>query len=269
MQTHANSKAIFGFPDFWQEVYDAHRPFFEACFRLNDLSNQELAEAVKKAAEPVEKVVFLLVRITTIGMIELLTLAGNGAGPGAMKIARGMFESSTVSEYLRRNPQEAQVYLEFTHIIHWNRYQQLLKSSPDAAKKIEPRKVKELERNYNRARTRFMGSKGRIRNQWNKNSIAQMAREVGRSEQYETSYSLGASIHHANFEGALAYVQVQDANVTFDAPPSMAWIPEALIAGHICLLQALDTLNDCLKLGFDDKIKAAADEFKKVWSARP
>lgn len=257
---------MFGYPDFWPKVHESFPTFFEGVFSLNDLANQTIKAAEQKAREPAEKVIWMLVRITTIGMYELLTLAGNGAGPGAMKISRGMFESSTIAEYIRRNPPEAKDYLEFRHILNWIRHQWLLKSFPETARKINSKKVQEIEQNYNHIKSRFADRRGKIRNRWHNKSIAQMAQEVGRSEQYDLSYSLGASIHHSNCEGMLAYVEVEDEKVLLDAPPSMEWVPQALISGHTYLLQGLDTLNECLNLGLDSEIRVAGEEFRKAWS---
>jgi hypothetical protein len=42
-------------------------------------------------------------------------------------------------------------------------------------------------------------------------------------------------------------------------------IEQALIAGHIYLLQALDTLNDFFKLGFDSRLKEAFTAFENAY----
>ncbi len=265
-QPQTDKKVVFGFPEFWERVHAEYSVFFEAAFELEGLAKGVLSAAEKKAAEPVEKVVLMLTRVTVIGMNELVTLAGNGCGPGAMKIARGMFESALFAEYLRQNPTEVNDYIDFTHVIHWRRYQWLLEASPEMARELAPEEVKEFEDNYNRVKPRFADADGRVRNRWNQKSIAQMAREVGRNELYNTPYRLATSIHHANVEGLLAYIELTADKVTLDAPPSMACIPEALIAGHVYAIQALDTLNECCKLGFDEKIRDAGEKFKQVWT---
>jgi hypothetical protein len=261
-------QVTFGYPEFWKKVYGAHSEFFAAAHELESLANEMLKAAEKGVTEPVEKVVFILVRITTIGFNELMILAGNGAGPGAMKISRGMFESATLAEYLRRNPGEVDDYLQFRHILNWKRYMWLLQSSPDTAKTIRPEKVKELEENYQRAEQLFTDRKGRVRNRWHRKPIAQIAEEIGRAEQYKLPYGYGASIHHGNPEGILAYVDLENGQAVLDAPPSMSWVAESLIGGHTYLLQALDTLNDCAKLGFDEQIKSAVADFKNAWKPR-
>jgi len=42
-----------------------------------------------------------------------------------------------------------------------------------------------------------------------------------------------------------------------DSLPSFEWIDFALTNGHLYLPQALDTLNDLLKLGLDERIRLA------------
>ena len=93
-----------------------------------------------------------------------------------------------------------------------------------------------------------------------------MAEKVGRKEQYELPYSLAASIHHGNFEALTAHLSGDGSALEVESPPSLEWVNQALISGHTYLLQALDTLNDLLNLGFDDRLRLASKEFGKVWS---
>jgi hypothetical protein len=257
----------FGFPEFWKRVHDAHPAFFAAAHKLEAFANGILNTAQKKLVEPVDKVVFMLVRMTTIGFNELLILAGNGAGPGAMKISRGMFESATMAEYLRRNPTEVEDYLEYRHILNWRRYEHLRNSSSnvDLAAAIGPAKISDIEQNYQRAEARFQDRKGRVRDHWNRKSIAQMAREIGRGDQYDLPYGYSASIHHGNPEGLLAYVEIEGGEAVLDTPPSTKWVDAALISGHTYEVQALRTLNDCAKLGFDAQVESAEADFQKAW----
>src|ERR1017187_7722009 len=123
---------------------------------------------------------------------ELLILAGNGAGVGAVKISRGMFESAVMAEYLRTNVSEVDDYFEYGRVLMWKRLQQY-------SDKFTPEKIKEVEGEYNRVRQRFTTKNGDVRNHWNKNSIRRMAAAIGREKQYELPYSIAASMHHGNY----------------------------------------------------------------------
>ena len=45
--------------------------------------------------------------------MELLVLAGNGYGIGALKILRGMYERVVTAWYLHANPEETQDFMDF------------------------------------------------------------------------------------------------------------------------------------------------------------
>jgi hypothetical protein len=194
--------------------------------------------------------------MTTTGWIELLMLVGNGAGLGAMKVARGMFETAVMAEYLRRVPEEIDDYIEYGHVLDYKR----IKLFPDA---VSSEKAREIEREYERVKPRFANQNGKVRNRWNKHPISYMAEKVGRGEQYEIPYSLAASIHHGNFEAMIAHLSGDDTQIEIDSPPSLAWVKQALVSGHVYLLQALNTLNTFFDLGFD--LEAMGKQFENVW----
>ena len=104
-------KAIFGFPDFADIVFAAHGPAL-LLSHAHSLLGNELLAALPKTMKPNEAVIYMLVRMTVAGWVELLMLVGNGAGLGAMKIARGMFDTSVMAEYLRQVPKEIWDYIE-------------------------------------------------------------------------------------------------------------------------------------------------------------
>jgi hypothetical protein len=214
--------------------------------------------ALAKMSQSQERAVYLLVSMTAGGLQELLILAGNGAGVGAMKISRGMFESAVMAEYLRLNGSEVDDYLEYGRVLAWKRVQQY----PDG---FNPEKVKQVEDEYNRVKTRFANKRGKVRNHWNKNSVGRMAGAIGREKQYELSYSIAASMHHGNYEGMLTHIKRKQNKLTVEELPSMEWVMQALISGHIYLLQALETLNNCVQLGFDKHLEGAVARFHTVW----
>ena len=269
MQPTESLDVTFGSPEFGCGVYAAYSSQLDAIRNLEPLMNDMFRMADENAIEPVQKVVYIIVRVAAETLNDVLILAGNGSGVGAMKMTRGMFESAVMAEYLRRNPAEADDFREHSYIRNWNRYQMLLETAPEKAKEVTPDTVKQLEANYNRVVSRFKNNKGRVRNEWHKKPISLMAREVERAEQYETPYSLAASLHHGNFEGIAAHLHVHGDVVSLRAHPSLDWIPQALVSAHVYMLQALESLNNSLSGGFDERIRVAVEELENVWKKNP
>ncbi len=61
----------------------------------------------------------------------------------------------------------------------------------------------------------------------------------------------------------IAHLSGDETQLDIDSPPSLAWVKQALVSGHVYLLQALNTLNTFFDLGFD--LNSAGEEFEKVW----
>ena len=265
--SESNSTPSFGFPDFWPLVYERYCSLFDATAKIRHLAEKILNAAATdaKVTKKLEIAVYLLARMTIMGMEELLILAGNGCGPGAMKISRGMFESAVTAEYLRRNPLEADDFMEFQHILNWRHYGELAKSVAEGIiERCALREPKHLEEPHNRVAGQFPDKKVKIRKQWSQKTIFQMAEDIGWREEYQSIYGIGASIHRANVEAAFAYAGEND----LESPPSLSWVSEALTAGYICLRQALDTLNACCELGFEQEIKSCLTDLGRVLAAR-
>ena len=210
--------------------------------------------------------IYPMVRANANTFTEVVTLVGNGCGIGAMRLSRSMFESCVFAEYLRRNPAEVDDFVDYGFVQSWKRYQQLLKAG--AANGIAAKTVQWLEQNYKRVEGRFRGKNGRVRNHWHEKSIAQMAAELDMQGQYELAYSLASSVHHTNFEGLRAQIELQVVGASIQQPPSLKWLEQGLSAAHCYLLQALDTLNECLKLGFDKDLEAAEKACHQIWAKK-
>lgn len=249
----------FGFEDFWPQASKEYADVFPVITRLIAVVNEALDAAEKKRSGLLDLSVIALVRMTGFAMNDVLILCGNGSGIGAMKIVRGMFETSILAEYLRRNPNEVSDYVDFGAVLAWRRHTLM----GEKRSNLTSEQVKQLEDEYDSVQSRFT-TNGKVRYNWTTKKLWKMAEELGRSESYDLVYGLACSLHHANFEGLMGYHQIKDGKLEMTGPPSFAWTGAALVAAHENLLRALETLNDCCKLGFDARVETASEEFKNL-----
>jgi hypothetical protein len=111
-------KTSFGFPDFAPNATAAYGP----ALTIGDLHlANEMYAAIPTSKSLEQTVIYLLVQMTQTAWIELLTLAGHGLGVGAMKISRGMFESSLMAQYLLETPEEFEDYFGCSYVINFKR----------------------------------------------------------------------------------------------------------------------------------------------------
>jgi hypothetical protein len=260
-QAAEQSGAVFGFEEFWSKIYGKYKHYFDAINDLICLGNEIVEAAEKNASEPVANVICALTRATMSGACEAVLLCGNGCGTGAMKIVRGMYESRWMAEYLRRNPEEAKDYLEFSKVLLWRR---LKWAEEYKANSVPPEALEKAEADYKQVRGQFTDSNGKVRHQWCKKSIGSIAKEIGREKEYELPYSIACSIHHGNFEGLAAQWVSGEGAATPNVPPSKDWVKRALTAAWANLWFALNTLNDAFGLDYSKNLEASHKDFVRV-----
>jgi Family of unknown function (DUF5677) len=256
----------FGNPHLWQKVYERLKDPLDAIKSLEPLVSDLFNAAANSRSTKAQRVIEMFARTTARSLNDLIILVGNGCGLGAMILSRGMFEYIVMAEYLRRNPREQADYVAFGIVTAWHRYQKQKVDSPQQAKEIPRAIITELRSRYSRAAARLKDRKGNLRRQWHRKPLRNMAEELGWGEHYKTPYGLAASMHHGNFEGVAAHLNIEGEEVSFGEPSVEAWLDEALITGHACTLQTLETLNRAMRLGFKARLKKATEDFERVWS---
>lgn len=252
-----SNEIIFGYDDYWQKSYKQFQQQFDSLKKLIDLGNEILATGERLAQGSLQNHLCYFVRMIVIDAGEVIILCGNGCGTGAIKLVRGMYETQWTAEYLRQNPNEVDDYIEYGKIIIRRRVQWLKENMNDRSASFSKAQIQEIDNNYNNACSRFTDKNGKVRNQWSKKHIDQIAKCIGRQKQYELPYSIACSIHHANTEGLLAhFAQDQDLE-EFAYPPSERWIKQALISASSNVYFVLKTLSNSCNLDFEKQIDEA------------
>jgi hypothetical protein len=111
-------RAIFGTSSVWNSTFESHETSFRDIEDLRSIAKDSVA-ATKDSTQELVKVERAPTEICSESMFDVLLLAGNQRGAGAMKIARGMFEISVTSEYLEKNPTDVHDYMDFSAVEAW------------------------------------------------------------------------------------------------------------------------------------------------------
>ncbi len=253
--TEARLPVVAGFPEFWQQVYDTYPLFFAAAERLASLQNKILRKPVREALPKLLRRIAITVS-NSFGAV--ITLALNGYGNDAMKIARGMFEAELTAAHLRNHPEGVQDYMDFQFVSEKRMLDYLKDFAPEMLSRIPSERVAEVEQRFEAVSPRFRGQ-----NRWTKKTIREMAQDAGLIQPYLTVYSWASSMHHLDVIG----LSTQVARETFDVDvaPSQEWLDLALLTGHGAVIHTLSHLDEAAGLGMDREIQAAVEEFKKAW----
>jgi len=243
-------RAVFGFPTVWDSTFETHESIFRAIEDLRAIA-RDLVSATKNSTQELVQVQSALTQIRSenmVDVVDVLLLAGNQRGAGAMKIARGMIEISVISEYLEKNSTEVHDYLNFSTVEAWRHLQIVEKYRPG---RVPPELMKQAKVEYNRVKPRFSKAKGKVQHRWIEKSVKQMAADLGRLNIYEIVYSAASELHHMPFAGVIGH--------------ELNWLREALFAAHGSLLGTVIALYKTVPepgTNFRDRLSAAMANFR-------
>jgi hypothetical protein len=248
-----------GFPGFQTRAFEKYQRALDCTHKLRMLANEALA---KPAADDLHYVLLhiLAVGFDSLGALQLLAL--NGYGADALKIARSIFEADVTAKCLEADPGQLKDFLDFHYVATKRWFDYLGRTNPTLTQSIPDNRRQEIDSDFKRVAPRFTGKKGRIRNSWSKKYISEMAKDAGLAEQYDSLYSLASTITHVSVSGIHALTEESGRLAT---APSESVVRDALISGHRAALSLLTTLNNVGRLGPDEQLKSADQDFVKVW----
>jgi hypothetical protein len=122
---------IVGFPEFHDSVVQRYPVFFETIPALQKALNDLTGEGDKDISSEHHLILNLGI-LAGVTMMEVILLAVNDFGPGALKAARSLLEASVTAEYLRLHPEHYEDFVEFNHIEKFREVAFLKKYLPNA-----------------------------------------------------------------------------------------------------------------------------------------
>ena len=231
------TQVLTGFPDFWDTVVNRFPKFFEAAKEVGPLSNEVFSV-------PVTDWLHLLTRNLAKSVVNsfgsLLVLCMNGYGFDALKISRSMFEAAVTIAYLRRHPDQMDDFVEYDWIKKKRFAEDMEKYDPERAR-LHAHERALILRNYNAVLGRFKTTKNGVRGRWSRDSLAQMAAELGLSPMYFSVYGPGSSAQHVDIRGLMMQFEgSRDPSVAdIVSAPHLQWIQPALAGGHLSAVLAI------------------------------
>ena len=257
----------FGHPEFWKTVHDACPRFFEVRPRLKT-SFYSIAANPRTFEDRNRKTIFNLCLLAGVAMEELVTLAGNGLGIGAMKIARNLLELSINAEYLRMNPAAVSDFVDW----FWVEQNRLLtyaqQHDPDLLKQFTPDAIAHTQKEFARVRSTFVNTKtGKLRQGWCAVDLANRAIQTHLEVPYRLVNPFGSQFLHGTVGAVLNHFDLAASQEQIAPPPSLKWCPQALCGGHHCLAAVIHTLETMLGQEANPCCDEIVKDFQYAWPA--
>lgn len=215
---------------------------------------------------PADRVGFYLGRICAEEFSEILVLAGNGHGIGALKILRGMYERAVTSAYILANPDQADAFLEYDKVNKHKAYMHAKKLGAFGPR-FAPETIKQNEDDYEAVKPMFM-SGTRVRGSWSALDTASLAQKAGAGYEqlYLDAFYKPTLEIHATATALLGRLEFTDqGGMSFDSGPRRIEARHAMVMAHNLLLRVLDSQNRHFTLGLDAALQGNLEDFQKAY----
>jgi hypothetical protein len=246
---------IFGFPEFQESLFNSYKKYFLATLpSVRSLAMEILRQAIPDPG--VEAAVQALAAAAFATHLEVVLLAGNGLGFGAAKSARSLLECLFITEYLIRNPEEAERHKAMGDHSLWR----ILEKAKERGLNFSRFQLdeKELREKHRVARERFASR------EWN---FQKIAKDIGREADYDAVYKTLSELVHSSHLG----ISLRTSNVQGIDWPAVAvgasdqWCDVSLYLGHKFLIQIFEAVNHLFGLNYSERLAAALSDLEKAW----
>jgi hypothetical protein len=188
------------------------------------------------AAEPAEKLFFLLGRLSVEDFVEIFLNAGNGYGVAGLKLLRPMFERLVTMIHLVRNPKDVRAFLDYHHVHSQKLVRHIKDGGDDPARYFSQDTLREIETNYGAVSPEL-----RKMRSWTKIDLATMARRVGLGMEYVSLSYFPTLQLHTTVTGLLTRLDPEDpAVIAFRTGSQRKEADMALWGAHLCLARLLE-----------------------------
>lgn len=199
---------------------------------------------------------------------DIVLLAANGKGAGALKIVRGMYEHLVTARFIVLNPDEAKPFIADLHlrgaalVKYWNEVvpevlrkqasEAEIKTFEDQAASVQAERRQSICKKCGQLKPDAL---------WTKTNLYDMAQKVGQGldELYTECYRIPSAYHHATALG-LQFKATSSGDLSAGRRDGAL----AVILCHQLLLNALRFQNEFFELNLASAIAASEQEFHDI-----
>jgi len=265
---------IFGDPDQQLEFQTRNRQFFERFSNFKDALDTAFIRSATVTTAAV-KAIYFLGRLCIEDFMEIICLAANGYGIGAMKLVRGLYERAVTASYLSLHPEEAEAFWNWRFVSRYKTiHAYVAGGSPGEDWILKERQMRadfnQHKGNYEVNDCKKCGTK-RINNTWRTLDFACMARKTGPLGMLlGQAYYVPLNHSHCTSEALMARLAATDqGEIEFKSEPQPKDADVALQLAHTIMLSLLEVQYKHFSLDeLREKVELCENDHVKIWSER-
>src|SRR5882724_1061599 len=257
----------------WKSFSDRNQEFLRLFPNLVKAMN--IAFIRKQTGPSIDVVILSLGRLCLEEFMEILLLCGHGYGIAATRSIRGMYEQAVIAEYLHKNPDEVDAFLNYHHIAGYKMLKQI--QATMGTDVLSPEQTKRVEENYQKYKKQFMVSDCkkcgtfRVNHNWSKLDFVTMASRTSLGPLIVPDYYLPTRQIHSTVGAVFSRLEIEDGDgLVFNEEAQRDEADQSLMAAHILMLSILELQKNHFNLeALEAPLQTCLADFSTIWRKSP
>lgn len=255
------STITFGFPEEWDAFSGRNQKFLELFPRLQAAFDKHLIRTAADTTAP-DRIILLLGRLCLEDFMEVMLLAGNGYGVGALKIVRGLYERAVTIAYLVENPDQTDDFLDYARVEQFKAVSAWVETNPKDAR--GQKRMASVRTRYDEVKDRF-----RDRKTWSGIDFVSMARATGSlGKLLVEAYYQPLAHAHGTAQALVSRLELsEERGFEFVGDAQTDEADSALRLAHKIMIYVLGAQLDHFHPGgLDETVQVCLTDFDAAWS---
>jgi hypothetical protein len=261
---------VFGFREQWQAFQTRNAKFMTRFPNLKAALDAAFLRAFATSG-PEERTIFMLGRLCSEEFFEIMLLAANGYGYGALKLLRGLFERAVTLAYLSENPDEVDAFMDYHAVAQYKLMKALQDTfGPDVLPKDT---AGETDREYQRVKDSYMIADcakcktKRVNHTWHKLDVVSMAKKTVFGGLVVPAYYVPMGHAHSTARALVSRLEdTEDGGMGFNPDSQPKQADNALELAHNIMLGVIETQKNFFKLDeLDQALQTCLQDFMDIW----
>jgi hypothetical protein len=267
------NKQIFGYPDQWEDFEKRNAKFIERFPTLKRALDMAFVREFTTNT-PADRAIYFLGRLCIEDFMELLCLAANGYGVGALKLLRGLYERVVTAAYLSKNPEEADLFLDFRFISRHKALQAYIAGGTPDKRWLDLAEKKKDD--FERVKARFevddckkCGTK-RTNHTWSKIDFVSMAKKTDLGKLLAQGYYEPLNHAHGTAEALMLRLRLLPSEeIVFESGPQPGEADRALMVAHAVMVELIGVQAKYFRMAdLERAYEECAQDHVEIWSNR-
>jgi hypothetical protein len=267
---------VVGTPAEWDDFAQRNSLFVECHRRLDDAVRATFERDVGVDIPISSRVVYLLGRGCVDDFEEIVILAGNGRGFGALKLIRGMYERYVTASHIHSNSDDALKFVDYFWIQQHRLLEQMIRTfGPEVFEAPEMQaEIEDTRQRYAGVKEKFLipccngCNEKRVNHTWHRLDVVAMANKLGGGAKALTvsGYYMPMKQIHSTLGAVLSRFQDNGQAFSYTGAVNRDQSDEALQTAHLLMLGTIALQLDHFNLGTVGRLfEECEKDYRDIW----